>query len=125
MAASEEKELLFSYGTLQLESVQLATFGRLLTGSTDKLPAYSLCLVEIDDPDVVRTSGQTHHPIIKFTGNNSDVVEGMVFQISRAELASADEYEVDAYKRVAVRLVSGRGAWVYVDVQFAPPDFLS
>lgn len=28
-------ELLFSYGTLQLESVQLATFGRKLVGAAD------------------------------------------------------------------------------------------
>ena len=36
----EATELLFSYGTLQLESVQLSTFGRALTGTADALPEY-------------------------------------------------------------------------------------
>ena len=33
-----ERILLFSYGTLQLESVQLASFGRLLAGKRDAMP---------------------------------------------------------------------------------------
>jgi gamma-glutamylcyclotransferase (GGCT)/AIG2-like uncharacterized protein YtfP len=41
-------------------------------------------------------------------------VEGTVFAISEADLAAADEYEVDDYVRVAVPLRSGRTAWVYV-----------
>lgn len=38
----------------------------------------------------------------------------MVFEISEAELAAADEYEVDDYRRIAVPLRSGATAWVYV-----------
>lgn len=39
----------------------------------------------------------------------------MVFEVTDAELASADEYEAPfSYKRVAVVLASGRQAWVYV-----------
>lgn len=37
-----------------------------------------------------------------------------MFTVSAAELAAADEYEVDDYTRVAVPLRSGRQAWVYV-----------
>lgn len=33
-------EKLFSYGTLQLEQVQLDTFGRLLEGQADTLQGY-------------------------------------------------------------------------------------
>jgi hypothetical protein len=33
---------------------------------------------------------------------------------SETELASADEYEVDDYRRIAVPLRSGATAWVYV-----------
>ncbi len=90
MVALAETELLFSYGTLQLESVQLSTFGRRLAGCAHKLPRFSLSLVEIDDADVVRTSGQTHHPIIKFTGRDDDLVEGMIFQVTAAKFAVAD-----------------------------------
>ncbi len=61
-------ERLFSYGTLRLESVQLATFGRRLDGAADVLPGFALATVEIDDPQVIATSGQAQHPIIRFTG---------------------------------------------------------
>lgn len=126
MSADEPtSEWLFSYGTLQLAAVQLATFGRLLTGHPDELPRFSQSMVEIEDPEVVRTSGQTHHPIVKYTGRLTDSVPGMVFQISPSELASADKYEVAAYRRVAVTLLSGVRAWVYVDRQFAPPSALA
>lgn len=122
MSDPSELELLFSYGTLQLESVQRATFGRLLTGFKDTLPGFSLSMVAIEDADVVATSGASEHPIVKFTGRTADAVDGMVFEITPGELASADRYEVDAYTRVAVALASGRTAWVYVDVRYAPPQ---
>jgi gamma-glutamylcyclotransferase (GGCT)/AIG2-like uncharacterized protein YtfP len=40
-------------------------------------------------------------------------VDGTVFTITATELAAADDYEVDDYTRVVVRLRSGRQAWVY------------
>ncbi|WP_316359392.1 gamma-glutamylcyclotransferase family protein [Devosia sp.] len=106
--------LLFSYGTLQLPEVQMAQFGRLLEGGDDALPGYAQTLVEITDPDVIAKSSQRFHPIVTETGNPADAVAGKVFAISAAELAAADEYEVDDYRRVLVRLKSGRDAWVYV-----------
>lgn len=112
---------LFSYGTLQQEDVQLSTFGRKLAGHADALLGFEQSMVEIDDPDVVATSGKTHHPIVKFTGQGADRVAGTVFDISDMELANADKYEVAAYKRVATELASGVQAWVYVDARFAPP----
>jgi gamma-glutamylcyclotransferase (GGCT)/AIG2-like uncharacterized protein YtfP len=115
-------ELLFSYGTLQTESVQLATFERVLEGTPDALSGYSQSMLAIDDPAVVATSGATHHPIVKFSGVSTDRVEGTVFRISAEELERADRYEVAAYKRIAVMLVSGLGAWVYVNAIYAPPS---
>jgi len=113
---------LFSYGTLQQEEVQVATFGRRLAGRTDELPGFRQSLVTIDDPEVVATSGKTHHPIVKFTGKDSDRVAGTVFEITDTELANADKYEVAAYKRVDASLASGLHAWVYVDARHAPQD---
>jgi len=81
---------LFSYGTLQKEDVQLATFGRRLTGVSDALVGYRQSMVGIDDPEVVRTSGKTHHPIVAFTGRREDRVPGALFEITDAELAHAD-----------------------------------
>jgi len=105
---------LFSYGTLQLENVQIESFGRLLEAEADAMPGYSQAMVEITDPEVLRKSGQKFHPIVAVTGNPADEVPGKVFRITQAELAAADSYEVSDYKRILVRLKSGKDAWVYV-----------
>jgi gamma-glutamylcyclotransferase (GGCT)/AIG2-like uncharacterized protein YtfP len=106
--------LLFSYGTLQLEKVQLESFGRLLDGEDDAMLGYQRSMVEITDPEVLRKSGQKFHPIVKPTGQSQDEVPGKVFSITEQELAAADSYEVSDYKRVRVPLKSGKEAWVYV-----------
>ena|SRR5205809_3063514 len=111
---------LFSYGTLQQDDVQHATFGRPLVGHPGLLPGYAKDMVAINDPQVVTTRGKTHHPIVKHSGDAEDRVAGTVFEISDAELVRADDYEVDAYRRVAVTLASGLRAWAYVDARFAP-----
>lgn len=114
-------ERLFSYGTLQLEQVQIATFGRKLDGQTDDMPGFSLTMLKIEDPQVVATSGKTHHPVVAWTGNPADRVSGAVFAITPEELAQADEYEVAAYRRDRVTLASGVSAWVYVDANSPRP----
>jgi gamma-glutamylcyclotransferase (GGCT)/AIG2-like uncharacterized protein YtfP len=110
----QANEALFSYGTLQLEQVQLATFGRKLDTQADILPGYSLAQLEIRDPDVIRTSGKTHHPIIFPSDNPEDRVVGSVLMLTHEELLAADSYEVADYARVEVQLSSGKKAWVYV-----------
>jgi len=107
-------ELLFSYGTLQQPEVQLATFGRELTGRRDAIVGFELDHVTVTDPHVVATSGSDRHPILRPTDRLDAHVDGTVFAISEAELAAADEYEVDDYRRVPVPLQSGATAWVYV-----------
>lgn len=109
-------ERLFSYGTLQFEAVQLATFGRLLDGHADRLPGFRLRQLKIRDAAVVATSGQTHHPILVRADDAAsvDAVEGMVFALTAAELAQADAYEVAEYRRERLMLASGLAAWVYV-----------
>jgi len=106
--------LLFSYGTLQNKAVQLSNFGRELIGRPDSILGYTESLVAIDDPEVIATSGQTHHPVVQPSLNPDDEVSGTVFEITSQELAAADEYEVSDYKRVFAQLKSGSQAWVYV-----------
>jgi gamma-glutamylcyclotransferase (GGCT)/AIG2-like uncharacterized protein YtfP len=106
--------LLFSYGTLQDKTVQMANFGRELTGHADSLPGYSASLIAIRDPAVVAMSGKTHHTIAQRSTNLADEVPGTVFEITAEELAAADRYEVSEYTRVLVTLKSGARAWVYV-----------
>jgi gamma-glutamylcyclotransferase (GGCT)/AIG2-like uncharacterized protein YtfP len=115
--------LLFSYGTLQQEDVQLSTFGRRLTGQRDELPRFEQTLVRIEDPRVVAALGTTHHANVEFSGNEDSRVPGMVFEITDVELASVDEYEVAfLYKRVAATLASGREAWLYVHAHGGSAD---
>jgi hypothetical protein len=98
----------------------LATFGRLLAGTSDALPGFAQVTLKIDDQAVVALSGKTHHTIARFTGRTSDVLFGIVFRVTPDDIHHADKYEVDACKRVAVTLRSGVRAWVYVDAQYLP-----
>ncbi|SFG53784.1 Gamma-glutamyl cyclotransferase, AIG2-like [Duganella sp. CF458] len=113
----EKFEKLFSYGTLQQDGVQLATFGRKLESTADELNGYKLGLLEIDDPAVVATSGKTHHPIISRSGSDADTVSGSVLLVTPEELQQADQYEVAAYRRHSITLASGTVAWAYVDAR--------
>jgi gamma-glutamylcyclotransferase (GGCT)/AIG2-like uncharacterized protein YtfP len=107
--------LLFSYGTLQQESVQMSIFGRLLQGQPDELIGFEQSLLKIEDPLFVAASGKNHHAIVKYSGRNESRVRGTVFEISDSELANADLYEPPGYKRILAMLASGKEAWVYAD----------
>ena len=112
---------LFSYGTLQQRDVQLANFGRALAGVPDSLTGYILDQVQITDPRVLRESGQAYHPILRYTGHPTDEISGTVFELTEAELAQADDYEVDDYVRVAVTTKSGHPCWAYAARQEGIP----
>jgi len=110
-------ERLFSYGTLRDEAVQRANFGRKLQGLPDAVMGYRLSTVKITDPEVVAESGLEVHKILMPGDDPAEMVEGVVFAITPAELRAADEYETDAYKRVRVKLKSGLDAWVYISMK--------
>lgn len=84
-----------------------------MVGFADQLPGFTLTMQEITDPQMIATSGQSHHPIIALTGNPADQVNGVAFLVSGQELHQADSYEVADYKRQLVTLASGRQAWAY------------
>jgi len=110
---SARRELLFSYGTLQLPEVQRANFGRELEGAPDVLIGFILEEIEITDPEVIAESGERFHLIAVHTGDGGDRVSGYVFDLTPDELAAADAYETDDYARVETTLATGRRAWVY------------
>ena len=114
VVAEQQTESLFSYGTLQSETVQLATFGRRLDGEPDALVGYSIAMIKIEDQDFVVTSGTPHHRNLRFTGTPSDIVEGARLSLTKAELDLADSYEPSNYERIQVQLRSGATAWVYI-----------
>jgi len=106
--------LVFSYGSLQDEDVQVSTFGRRLTGQRDELIGFERSSVRIEDPNVAAAVGKTHHANVTFNGSDESRVSGMVFEISDAELIQVDAYEASfSYERVLASLGSGKQAWVY------------
>lgn len=114
MTAESRFVSLFSYGTLRQAEVQRATFGRLLEGRPDVLPGFALSPMMIADPHVIAVSGKAVHTIARPTGDPADRIEGLVFQVTAAELDSADRYESGPIRRIAVRLASGVETFVYV-----------
>jgi hypothetical protein len=109
--------LLFSYGSLQQENVQISTFGKLLEGQADELVGFEQSAITLDDPQVVALSGKMQHVIVRFNGREDSRVAGTVFEITDEELIKADQYECAPYERVAAMLASGKQAWVYADVR--------
>jgi gamma-glutamylcyclotransferase (GGCT)/AIG2-like uncharacterized protein YtfP len=107
--------LLFSYGTLQQEGVQIAVFGRKLAGERDELVGYERSLVRLEDPRFAGNDDGAFYPIVRFKEGSATRVSGTVLTLSDDDLACADAYEPAPYKRVAVTLASGKQAWVYAD----------
>lgn len=121
-----QKITIFSYGTLQQESVQKKLLGRIVESWPDNLSRFKLSEISISNEHVIALSDQATHPIINFTGNASDIVEGEVLKVTATELATLDDYETDDYKRVTVTLNSGLEAFVYVaanNAEFVHYDF--
>ena len=116
MSSTEERtnELLFTYGTLQLEAVQRDTFGRAFKDMRDVLVGYRVAMIEIQDPDFIAKNGPSPQRTLEHTGRDSDVVEGTVLELTKRELEQADSYEPTEYKRKLVQLRSGVNAWVYL-----------
>jgi hypothetical protein len=51
---NSNKHYLFSYGTLQLDKVQIETYGRLLQGEKYSLLNYKLDKLKITDAEVIK-----------------------------------------------------------------------
>lgn len=106
-------ELIFSFGTLQLEAVQQSLFGRSVPTTPDSIAGWVVGEVRILDPEVIAVSGTDLHPGL-LPGTADDLVPGAILEVTEEELAAADHYERVSYRRVGVTTVSGREAWVYV-----------
>nr|WP_299888867.1 gamma-glutamylcyclotransferase family protein [uncultured Lacinutrix sp.] len=110
----QKKQLLFSYGTLQLDNVQIETYGRKLYGKKDILMGYRLDNMQIKDESILKKSNQEFHPIAIKSDISEEKIEGKIFEINTEELLNTDLYEVDDYKRVLETFKSGLKAWVYI-----------
>lgn len=106
-------ENLFSYGTLQEDRVQMNLFGRLLNGAKDFLAGWKLVSIEITDETFLANGEDKIQKTLIQSYNDTDLIAGTVFEISEAELLSADRYEPANYHRIKVVLQSGKEAWIY------------
>lgn len=106
---------LFSYGTLQSQSVQIETFGRILNGKQDVLDGFKIELIKITDPEIIEISGKEYHPAL--SRSKKDSVHGMIFELSEEELEKCDKYEKD-YVRIRVKTRSEIDCFVYVPRSF-------
>ncbi|MCC6802917.1 MAG: gamma-glutamylcyclotransferase [Anaerolineae bacterium] len=97
-------ESLFVYGTLQDPQVQSTVFGRVVEGSQDSLVGYRKSEISIDN--IV-------YPIA--VADIAHTLPGKVIEVTPKELVEIDRYEGEDYRRIQVRLRSGRTAWVYCE----------
>jgi gamma-glutamylcyclotransferase (GGCT)/AIG2-like uncharacterized protein YtfP len=95
-------ELLFVYGSLRDQQVQLDIIGRLVQGTPDAILGYNTATITIED---------CVYPILVPAPDG--MVEGEILRVSKDELDKIDVYESEDYQRVKVKLRSGTVAWVY------------
>jgi hypothetical protein len=107
-------EPLFTYGVLQTPDVQLDTFGRLLHGDHDTLPAFRLDDGESGDERGAPAANSHRRRVLRHSGDPRDRIFGTVVRLSPDELDAADEYLMTGSRRISVVLASGLSAWVYV-----------
>lgn len=103
-------EQLFSYGTLQSKEIQMQVFNKLLNGTPDQVTGYKLKDLKIEEE-----FGMTDYFVAMPSENTSDCIQGIVYTISAKDLAKADLFESNAYKRVQIKLKSGITAWIYIE----------
>jgi gamma-glutamylcyclotransferase (GGCT)/AIG2-like uncharacterized protein YtfP len=107
--------LIFSYGSLQEEAVQLSVYGRVLRGEPDELLHCRSERIAVPQWHKAATAGVTHYANVVFVHESDDRVAGTLLELTDAELADSDRYEQEAdYARILATLASGRRAWVYV-----------
>ena len=107
--------LIFSYGSLQEEPVQVSIYGRVLRGEPDELVDCVRTLIDVPKWHKAAATGLTHYATVTFVPGSGSRVPGTLLELTDAELVVTDGYEHDSeYERVTAALASGRSVWVYV-----------
>lgn len=112
LAGTVDPDRLFSFGTLILDAVQAQLFGGPVPQEPAALAGHGIVDVHITDPEVVRLSGSAVHRGLKRSVDAK--VPGFALTVTDAQLAAADDYEVDAYIRRRILLDDGSLAWGYL-----------
>jgi hypothetical protein len=93
---SGTRQFLFACGDFQQDAVQEQVFGHRLSGKPDALVGYR------------------REPFVQPSSDTNERVDGMVFEVTQADLAAADAHEPPNYSRSQVKTASGVLAWVYL-----------
>lgn len=97
-------ELLFVYGTLRNPAVQRKIIGRETPGESAVLKGYKKDHIWIH---------KHIYPLLRQASKSK--VKGEIIKVTRAELATIDNYETSAYRRVLVDVSGGdKQVWAYV-----------
>ena len=103
-------EQIFSYGTLRSKEIQMKVLNKILTGTPDQIIGY-----KIKDLQIEEEFGMEDYFVATPSENPSDTIDGIVFNVTNADLAKADLFESNAYKRTLITLKSGITAWIYLE----------
>jgi hypothetical protein len=90
------EQYLFACGDFQQPAVQERIFNRRLAGKPDALVGFC------------------REPFVRPSGVLTDRVDGIVLEVTDADLAAADACEPPNYRRSKVKTASGLLAWVYL-----------
>ena len=103
---------LFSYGAFTQEHVHKEVYERRLSGRLDSLPGYRLKLIGVSE----HTAGtlRIEQQPAAVPGDADDIIAGMRYEISEAELAAVEEINRELFDKEWVKLASGEEAWVFV-----------
>lgn len=108
------QDYLFSYGTLQKETVHVELFKRILQATEETHKGYKVVTIEVRDKVSLAKGKGRYQQTALATANEADENKGTVFEITKEELAVTDSYEPDNYTRIKVKLQSGKEAWLYI-----------
>jgi gamma-glutamylcyclotransferase (GGCT)/AIG2-like uncharacterized protein YtfP len=98
-------EKLFVYGTLRDTDIRRELTGKgYFVAASAMLQGFVMEQLNLD--------GETY-PIIRFTGNPEDTIQGEVLDVDHNDLLAFDVYEGPEYTRERVKLENGMVAWTY------------
>lgn len=96
---------LFTYGTLQDETVQQMLFNKKIKGIPDSIIGF--------DKKEINLEGNIY-PILIKNQKSLEKIKGTCYNLSESDILICDEYEGCEYKRITTKLTSGIKAWVYI-----------
>lgn len=95
--------LVFAYGRLMKPAIQVMLIGREAESLPDVLEGYRKSRISVHS-----------EPYFAIVSSAKSSVRGVVFAVTKRELAIFDKYETKMYKRKKVALASSKRAWAYV-----------